>query len=252
MTPVELMMCGAGGGTSDITERSTDFDTGGDTTTPFGFDSTNLGSGTMTRDATKSYASSAASMRYNATAIVGVGQRIVRGNWFAPAGAVVETATVAGIGQIAWVSAAIWLKSIDTHNYTKLLRLTDTPDGGASGATWEVVNDSGTLLVRLEDYQGAASGVADRTAHSTAWPTLDAWVHVELGALIHSDNSIGWSELWLNGTQVGTRVTGRTIKLATQVYRRVQVGLPAYGITDEPAAEIWVDKVRLAKARVGA
>lgn len=229
--------------------RATSFDAGAEAVSPFGFDTLNPNSGTITRDTTRSYGSSGASLKFTVPALTAGQTGIVRGNIFAPAGATVETDPLPANGLERWIAGKFWVRSGDTHTWTKILRLSDY--GGPSGASvFEAVLTGTNLSVRVEDYQGS-SGVANRTAHFTPWPRRDAWVDLAVRVVESADPAVGCSELWLDGVRVGEPVFGYTKKLAAHVYRRMQVGLCSYGAgSAEPAAEVWVDDVTLSSARI--
>lgn len=183
---------------------------------------------------------------------------IVRGNWFSPASATVETDPVIARGTTRWTGCAVYVRSQDSHDFTGFMRWSDFTDGtGTNHSLFEVTLEDGTLRVDLKDYGGQTStGVANRTnIHSRVLPRTDGWTYVELGAHVTEDNTLGWSEFWVDGVQVGSRVTGRTLKLASHNYRRVQWGLGSYGLPTSgyvnPNVELFVDDCYVADGRRG-
>jgi len=197
------------------------------------------------------------SLRHDVGPSVGSGDAIARANWFAPGGAIAETDPLAADGQEIWFGSAFRFQSGDDHLWTSFLRLSDNFSGDPHCVIQAVYGAPGTFLdgtffVSLEDYGNAGpTGVSDVTYFSNVPMPLDEWIFIELGVFVHHDTSTGWIELWVNGSQVGSRVLNRTLKLEGQQYRRVQIGLGNYLTEAGNSASVWTDRSYLADARLG-
>lgn len=212
------------------------------------------GTGTSNvRDDSKSFTGDW-SLKHHVGPTVSAGNPIARANWFAPPGSAPETDPVVEIGQEAWIGGAFYFQDADPHDLTFFMRLSDNfqvtePNTSAINCYFE--SASNEMGVNLKDYNGT-TGVPDETFFSGVALPQDDWAFVELGILCSDDPDEGWCELWLDNVQVGSRVTSRTIKLAANMYRRVQFGFGNYlASAAGREASLWTDRCYLADGRRG-